>query len=100
MILRQAIASRFVGNGGDRPPVGRYSHQTVSIGTTVQDDIRKVPGGCPPRQGQRRARRKKQSHGQPPCRYDATNGLNVEYRPIRSEERRVGKECRSRWWPY
>src|SRR5690554_579271 len=20
--------------------------------------------------------------------------------PIRSEERRVGKECRSRWWPY
>src|SRR5438132_12938866 len=21
-------------------------------------------------------------------------------RPARSEERRVGKECRSRWWPY
>ena len=21
------------------------------------------------------------------------------YNPIRSEERRVGKECRSRWWP-
>src|SRR5262249_56822148 len=21
-------------------------------------------------------------------------------RPLRSEERRVGKECRSRWWPY
>src|SRR5204862_4774520 len=20
--------------------------------------------------------------------------------PVRSEERRVGKECRSRWWPY
>src|SRR5690606_40996511 len=20
--------------------------------------------------------------------------------PLRSEERRVGKECRSRWWPY
>ena len=24
-------------------------------------------------------------------------GMSVE---IRSEERRVGKECRSRWWPY
>ena len=24
----------------------------------------------------------------------------VSYREIRSEERRVGKECRSRWSPY
>src|SRR6266511_2594792 len=30
---------------------------------------------------------------------DASNGLTGE-KPIRSEERRVGKECRSRWWPY
>ena len=27
-------------------------------------------------------------------------GDNVEYVPARSEERRVGKECRSRWSPY
>ncbi len=26
--------------------------------------------------------------------------LDVEYEAIRSEERRVGKECRSRWSPY
>src|SRR3712207_4369621 len=25
---------------------------------------------------------------------------NVAYDPLRSEERRVGKECRSRWSPY
>ena len=29
-------------------------------------------------------------------RYAADNGVNV----LRSEERRVGKECRSRWSPY
>src|SRR3712207_9352526 len=27
-------------------------------------------------------------------------GLNVERFAVRSEERRVGKECRSRWQPY
>ena len=25
---------------------------------------------------------------------------NNKYGPVRSEERRVGKECRSRWSPY
>ena len=31
-----------------------------------------------------------------------TNSMGVEYEPDkrRSEERRVGKECRSRWSPY
>ena len=28
------------------------------------------------------------------------NSENVTYVPFRSEERRVGKECRSRWSPY
>ena len=28
------------------------------------------------------------------------NGGNLTYRMTRSEERRVGKECRSRWSPY
>src|SRR5436190_24201946 len=27
-------------------------------------------------------------------------GLLSESDAVRSEERRVGKECRSRWWPY
>mgnify|MGYP002526737564 CR=1 FL=1 len=27
-------------------------------------------------------------------------GLAIDYRVVRSEERRVGKECRSRWSPY
>ena len=27
-------------------------------------------------------------------------GDNLAFRPDRSEERRVGKECRSRWSPY
>src|SRR6266404_7866015 len=27
-------------------------------------------------------------------------GGEVQLEPRRSEERRVGKECRSRWWPY
>src|SRR5256886_17561802 len=26
--------------------------------------------------------------------------LDVQLPTMRSEERRVGKECRSRWWPY
>ena len=32
---------------------------------------------------------------------DRLNGINLEkYKAERSEERRVGKECRSRWSPY
>src|SRR5436305_4833277 len=30
---------------------------------------------------------------------DAEHAMDAEY-AARSEERRVGKECRSRWWPY
>ena len=30
----------------------------------------------------------------------STEVAKLEYQPIRSEERRVGKECRSRWSPY
>ena len=30
----------------------------------------------------------------------ASAGIPVHHRTIRSEERRVGKECRSRWSPY
>ena len=29
-----------------------------------------------------------------------TQTLELNYMPYRSEERRVGKECRSRWSPY
>src|ERR1044071_6654705 len=29
-----------------------------------------------------------------------TNPTRVEYNVVQSEERRVGKECRSRWSPY
>ena len=31
---------------------------------------------------------------------DVRDGLKPVHRRIRSEERRVGKECRSRWSPY
>ena len=31
---------------------------------------------------------------------DGLDGLHVEMVFLRSEERRVGKECRSRWSPY
>jgi len=31
---------------------------------------------------------------------NAITHLEKEFRNIRSEERRVGKECRSRWSPY
>src|SRR5438132_8286665 len=31
---------------------------------------------------------------------DITERKQAEQRLVRSEERRVGKECRSRWWPY
>src|SRR2546429_9353345 len=27
-------------------------------------------------------------------------GERIDYAHMRSEERRVGEECRSRWWPY
>src|SRR5438034_11782904 len=29
----------------------------------------------------------------------AVDGIDIEIRDGRSEERRVGKECRTRWWP-
>ena len=31
---------------------------------------------------------------------DTSSSMNVEKDRLRSEERRVGKECRSRWSPY
>ena len=31
---------------------------------------------------------------------EASNALKERFKSIRSEERRVGKECRSRWSPY
>ena len=31
---------------------------------------------------------------------EKVNAIEFEYRRFRSEERRVGKECRSRWSPY
>ena len=36
----------------------------------------------------------------PDTHYTAENGISVYYESARSEERRVGKECRSRWSPY
>ena len=30
----------------------------------------------------------------------ASEGLLIRTPPFRSEERRVGKECRSVWWPF
>ena len=33
-------------------------------------------------------------------RYPVFPGIELLYDDIRSEERRVGKECRSRWSPY
>ena len=32
--------------------------------------------------------------------YGGGAGMLLQAQPIRSEERRVGKECRSRWSPY
>ena len=34
------------------------------------------------------------------CRLAATGDAWFHFNPLRSEERRVGKECRSRWSPY
>src|SRR5690348_18349050 len=36
----------------------------------------------------------------PPHRHSGRIGAGLRHRPARSEERRVGKECRSRWSPY
>src|SRR5690349_24430084 len=40
----------------------------------------------------------------PPCGQDVPGSISTEgladRTASRSEERRVGKECRSRWWPY
>src|SRR3712207_9256749 len=38
-----------------------------------------------------------QTLARPTC---GTEGQNLQSYPARSEERRVGKECRSRWSPY
>ena len=34
------------------------------------------------------------------CRIDLPKGVDIDAHCARSEERRVGKECRSRWSPY
>src|SRR5438445_8928161 len=36
----------------------------------------------------------------PPRWLPGGSGTFLNSWPVRSEERRVGKECRSRWWPY
>ena len=45
-------------------------------------------------------RAKQNLHNNSVVKTDVAGGLNNEYPIIRSEERRVGKECRSRWSPY
>ena len=54
-----------------------------------------------------RISRYKSGDGEPPKVYKLGNGAwqklkNATKKAVkdRSEERRVGKECRSRWWPY
>src|SRR2546430_12994175 len=39
-------------------------------------------------------------HEDPAATYNRFSGPNANVRVLRSEERRVGKECRSRWSPY
>ena len=39
-------------------------------------------------------------HGIPTARYKSITAANLDEGLARSEERRVGKECRSRWSPY
>ena len=36
----------------------------------------------------------------PQLLFDSEEGIGIEVHCSRSEERRVGKECRSRWSPY
>ena len=45
-------------------------------------------------------RRKRIKPEQPPLLWDELARLPIDTEPARSEERRVGKECRSRWSPY
>src|SRR5712664_3201327 len=40
------------------------------------------------------------THLMAPTRFIEANGVRYAYRRFGSEERRVGKECRSRWSPY
>src|ERR1043166_10331235 len=39
-------------------------------------------------------------HAASPCHLPARRNANGKLYSVRSEERRVGKECRSRWSPY
>src|SRR5947207_14618409 len=45
------------------------------------------------------SRRKIQRGRLPAPAQSSASGTSDQLLPLRSEERRVGKECRSRWWP-
>src|SRR3712207_9404864 len=89
-----------------RHPLSPYRRALRSLGVTPSEEIRNLPHGtrvraaglieclqCPPTRS-----------GKPVwfLLVEDERGLlqATIFRPIRSEERRVGKECRSRWSPY
>src|ERR1039458_8858189 len=59
------------------------------VGAAAEVSLEITRGPCPRRFRSRRS-----------CVHRESRALYVLLKPLRSEERRVGKECRSRWSPY
>ena len=77
----------FVGNGTNSPGAARANAGALEVSLHANAGVR-----LPPRLGGPVAL--------PGCICDRARDLANDELPLRSEERRVGKECRSRWSPY
>src|SRR5258708_32428076 len=92
ILARASIAvSRYLLNNGLTLPTGKQNHPGQKL---QQADQRSKA-----RQAEE-ARDTEMLHCLAIVEAEYVSDLDREYNPARSEERRVGKECRSRWSPY
>ena len=91
---KQCTAQGFIPRNIASVPIGRIScaHAPRIIQRQNHVRRRRAPRGA--------GRRLRQIQRHSPGGRQAQDGENGQHQQLRSEERRVGKECRSRWSPY
>src|SRR2546429_8878433 len=98
MLEPRQITAEHVAERADSPGPTRRAERIVEHETAVRHPRRSREDGGPGAQQRDEAANEDGRGAVPPK--EVTRALEVRFVEVRSEERRVGKECRSRWSPY